>query len=337
MKIGVLLVNLGTPLSPKPKDVFRYLNEFLTDPRVIDLPFLLRQLLVRGLIVPKRYKTSAKSYSQIWTKEGSPLLMYGYALKELLQKALGEDFLVDIAMRYQYPSLEDSLKTLKTCSLSKLIVIPLFPQYASATTGSIYAKVFSSLSEWVNFPELIMIQEFYDHPLLIKAFAALAKEHSVDTYDHIVMSFHGLPETHLKKADVHSHCLTCSKCCYPLQEKNKRCYSAQCYATAKAIAQELSLSSEKFTICFQSRLGKKPWLSPFTSDVIKTLPQKGYKKILVMCPAFICDCLETLYEIQMEYQEEFKHHGGDILTLMPGLNTHPLWIHTLKEIVLSRI
>lgn len=335
MKTGVLLVNLGTPNSAKPRDVFRYLNEFLTDARVVDIPFIPRHLLVRGLIVPKRYKMSAKSYKQIWTQEGSPLLVYAQEVKKSLQTTLGDDFIVEIAMRYQNPSIKKALEGFENLSLSELIVIPLFPQYASATTGSIYEEVFSCLSKWNTFPEIRFINEFYDHPTLIKAFASLAKEHSIENYDHILMSFHGLPERHLKKADKNSHCLKCSNCCQTLSQKNKRCYSAQCYATASAIAKELNLSESDYSICFQSRLGKEPWISPFTSNAIKELPARGYKKILVMCPAFICDCLETLYEIGIEYQEEFHRYGGESLTLVKGLNNHPLWIQTLKELVLK--
>lgn len=333
MKTGVLLVNLGTPKSPKPKDVFRYLNEFLTDPRVIDIPFIPRNLLVRALIVPRRYKTSAKSYEHIWTKEGPPLLVYGNQVKETLQGALGDQFIVDMAMRYQHPSIKEVLKRLETLSLSKLIIIPLFPQYASATTGSIYEEVFKCLSKWNVFPEIKMINDFYDHPTIIKAFCSIAKDMGFESYDHILMSFHGLPERHLKKADKHSHCLQCNRCCENLSEKNKRCYSAQCYATAKAIAKELNLSPTDYTVCFQSRLGKDPWISPFTSNIIKELPGQGYKKVLVMCPAFVSDCLETLYEISIEYQEEFHRYGGEALTLMKGLNNHPLWIQTLKELI----
>lgn len=335
MRTGILLVNLGTPSSPKPKDVFSYLNEFLTDARVIDIPFIPRNLLVRGLIVPRRYKASANSYKAIWTEEGSPLLVYAKQAKEALQMNLGEDFIVEIAMRYKHPSIKESLKKFESLSLSKLIVVPLFPQYASATTGSIYEEVFSCLSKWMVFPELKILNDFYDHPTLIKAFSSIAREGNFESYDHILMSFHGLPERHLKKADKHSYCLQCTGCCDALNEKNKRCYSAQCYATARAIANDLGLSSKDYTVCFQSRLGKDPWISPFTSQIIKTLPKQGYKKVLVMCPAFICDCLETIYEIGVEYQEEFHQYGGESLTLMRGLNNHPLWIQTLKELVLT--
>lgn len=335
MKTAVLLVNLGTPNSPKPRDVFRYLNEFLTDKRVIDLPFIQRQLLVRGVIVPKRYKTSAKAYQHIWTKKGSPLLIHAQETKKALQASLGDNYLVEIAMRYQTPSIQETLQRLQHVPLTKFILLPLFPQYASATTGSICEKVISYLSKWSLLPEIKIINDFCCHPTLIKAFCSIAKSYHFKSYDHILMSFHGLPERHLKKGDLQGHCLQTHHCCRTLNAKNKLCYSAQCYATAQAIAEELKLEPNDYTISFQSRLGKEPWLSPFTSDLIQQLPKLGYKKVLVMCPAFVADCLETLYEIGVEYQEDFHRCGGETLTLMEGLNSHPLWIQTLKELVLT--
>jgi protoporphyrin/coproporphyrin ferrochelatase len=335
-KRGVLLINLGTPDSPKPRDVFRYLNEFLTDKHIIDLPFVWRQLLVRGIIVPKRYKMSARTYKQIWTTEGSPLLLHTRKQKQLLQEALGDEFYVEIAMRYQNPSIASALKALEKISLQELIVIPLFPQYAAATTGSICEKVFSLLKQWRNFPALRMVNDFYHHPTLIHTFATIAQQYDVHSYDHLVFSFHGLPEEALKKAHPQGPCLKSASCCRQLCAQNRSCYGAQCYATARAIADQLNLSQEHYTVCFQSRLGNKPWIAPFTSDVIKQLPHKGAREVLVLSPAFVCDCLETLYEIEIEYQAEFIAHGGTSLTLMEGLNAHPLWIQTLKELVLAR-
>lgn len=335
-KKGVLLINLGTPDSPKPRDVFRYLNEFLTDKHIIDLPFVWRQLLVRGLIVPKRYKMSARTYAQIWTKEGSPLLLHTQKQKQLLQEVLGDEFYVEIAMRYQNPSIASALKTLEQISLKELTIIPLFPQYAAATTGSICEQVLSLFKKWRTLPALRIVNHFYNHPTLIHTFATIAQQYDVHSYDHLVFSFHGLPEEALRKAHPQGPCLQSDSCCKQLCAKNRSCYGAQCYATAQAIADRLNLQKERYTVCFQSRLGKNPWIAPFTSDVIKRLPQKGAKKVLVLSPAFVCDCLETLYEIGIEYQAEFIAHGGTSLTLMEGLNTHPLWIQTLKELVLAK-
>jgi len=334
-KQGVLLINLGTPLSPKPSDVLKYLSEFLTDENIIDLPFLARQLLVRGVIVPKRYRLSAKSYQKIWTEEGSPLLVYAYKVKHLLQETLGKDFIVEMGMRYQSPSIEEGLKKLQKSSIETLTIIPLFPQYASATTGSICKLVFQSLAKWSFIPTTKVLTEFYQHPTFIEAFCSIAKTYPLKDYDHILMSFHGLPEKALKKDDPHGMCLASASCCHSLHLKNYHCYGAQCYATAKAIASTLNLSPDQYTICFQSRLGKSPWISPFTSDLIRSLPKQGYRNVLVMCPAFVADCLETLYEIGMEYHEDFLKHGGKTLTLMEGLNAHPMWIHSLKELILS--
>ena len=333
MKKGVLLINLGTPKTPTPKDVFNYLNEFLTDKRVIDLPFLKRHLLVRGVIVPSRFRSSAASYETIWKKEGSPLLLYAKENQRLLQKILGEEYCVEVAMRYQSPSIEEALKSLERLSLSELIIIPLFPQYASATTGSICEKVFAHLAQWAVMPKIRMINYFFDHPLLIEAFSSSAKKMHYETYDHILMSFHGLPQSHLKKADKSNFCQKQKDCCHHFCEKNASCYGAQCYQTAHLIAQKLSLKKEDFTVCFQSRLGKNPWIEPYTSSVLQSLIKLGKKKILVLCPAFVCDCLETLHEIAIEYQKEFLHLGGEKLDLAPGLNSEPLWIETLKSLV----
>lgn len=334
-KTAVLLVNLGTPSSYKGRDVYKYLNQFLTDKRVITLPYLKRNLLVRGIIVPFRYKQSAKSYSEIWQKEGSPLDLYTKRSKELLQETLGDDYVVEYAMRYQKPSIESTLKSLLTPQIKKLVLLPLFPQYASSTTGSVVELVFDELKKIELFPEIQVITHFYDHPKLIDAFCDLAKQCQYEDYDHILMSFHGLPEKHLTKGDRCNHCLKKTDCCKSMSYKNQLCYSAQCYQTAYQIANQLRLEKDSYTICFQSRLGKDPWIKPFTINTIKELPQKGYKKVLVMCPSFVCDCLETLHEIQIEYKEDFIEAGGETLDLMPGLNTHPLYIEALKSLVVG--
>ncbi len=333
-RIGVLIVNLGTPDSHQPTDVKKYLIEFLTDERVIDLPWFKRQVLVRGVIVPKRYKESAKNYARIWTEKGSPLKVYGELVKNLLQVSLGERFQVELAMRYQSPSIEMGLNRLKGCS--ELVIIPLFPQYASATTGSIHQKVMKVISGWKTIPEMHFVNSYPVQNQMIEAFCQRSKEFDLQNYDHVVLSFHGLPEKHIRNSDEHQSCLKID-CCKSLCDKNKLCYSAQCYATAYAIAKSLNLSKDKLTISFQSRLGKDPWLKPYTSDTLKSLLENGIKKVLVFCPAFVCDCLETLDEIGNEYRQEFLNHGGEILDLVPGINEHPLWIEALKSIVLEQV
>lgn len=331
-KTGILLINLGTPDSPHPKDVYRYLIEFLTDGRVIDSPWLMRQLLVRGLIVPKRYRQSARFYQEIWTPQGSPLKFYGYRVKELLQKKLGESFQVELGMRYQNPSIGAALNTLLEAQIQRLLVLPLFPQYASATTGSVHQKVMEEISSLQVIPQTTFVNHYADHPKVIQAFCATAEPYDVHAYDHILFSFHGLPERQIRKAD-RSQCCLKRNCCDQFSKKNQNCYSAQCYATAQAIAGKLNLQSEQFSISFQSRLGKDPWIQPYTSEVLAKLAKQGKKRLLVFCPAFVCDCLETIYEIGVEYAMEFKHAGGQHLDLVPGLNDHSEWIEALSAIV----
>lgn len=333
---GILLVNLGTPDSHSKADVFRYLNEFLTDGRVIDFPWLRRQLLVRGIIVPFRYRQSAKLYRHLWTEEGSPLLVYGKAVQEKLQTSLGDQFKVSLAMRYQNPSISSGLEELKQARVKELIIFPLFPQYASATTGSVHQKVMEHVKNWEVIPKLTFINSYYDHPAFIEAFCQRGQQYPLSAYDHILFSFHGLPERQLRKADCGKQCLT-SDCCKKINAVNQFCYKAQCHATALAIANTLNIPSNRYTICFQSRLGKDPWIQPYTSDVIESCAKQGYKKLLVFCPAFVCDCLETLTEISVEYQAFFKEKGGEELQLVEGLNTHPAWIQALHTIVMNHI
>jgi protoporphyrin/coproporphyrin ferrochelatase len=332
---GVLLVNLGTPQSPQASDVRRYLLEFLTDKRVIDFSWLWRQILVRGLIIPSRYHQSAKSYAHIWTEQGSPLLVHGFELTKALQDSLGEDFKVELAMRYQTPSIEESLARLMKLPLRKLIVIPLFPQYASATTGSVNEKVMNLLSRHTVIPEVTFIQQFATFPPFIEALIATAKSLNLSNYDHILFSYHGLPQRHIKKADIVGTCLRQGDCCHSLGSSNAGCYAAQCFATTRAVVEKLNIPKERYSLSFQSRLGKEPWLQPYTGDSITQLAKEGKKRVLVFCPSFVCDCLETLHEIGVEYAAEFKQAGGDVLELVPGLNQHPVWVQALKQLVHS--
>ena len=332
-KKGVLLINLGTPESKDLRDVHRYLTEFLTDGRVIDIPWLKRQLLVRGVIVPKRYKESARNYERIWTQEGSPLKVHSRKMQEKLQAALGAAYQVELAMRYQMPSIESVLEKLKGCL--KITVIPLFPQYSSAATGSAMQKTMEVMSQWTTIPEVHFINSYPIQKEMIEAFCERAREQNFSHYDHVVFSFHGLPEKHVRKADLNNNCLKRAECCALLCEKNKSCYSAQCHATAQAIAGGLALAPKDFSICFQSRLGKDPWLKPYTLNTLKSLIHENKKRVLVLSPAFVSDCLETLDEIGYEYRKEFIEAGGEVLELVPALNDHPLWIEALKSLVLS--
>lgn len=330
MTIGVLLVNLGTPDSPDRRDVRRYLNEFLTDGRVIDLPWLPRQLLVRGMIVPKRYRESARNYEEIWTERGSPLIVYGRKVAARLQETLGEDYTVELAMRYQNPSIASALEALRDSE--EIIVLPLFPQYASATTGSIHQRVLEIVSKWQVIPPLRLISSYPTQERMIATYADLAFRFNPKSYDHILMSFHGLPERHIRKADCHNWCLK-ENCCARLGHKNRNCYSAQCHATARAIAAKLDLTPDDYTVCFQSRLGRDPWLKPYLSEILKSCE----KRILVLCPAFVADCVETLHEIGVEYTDTFLATGGEELTLVPSLNDEPEWILCLRDLVHANV
>lgn len=328
---GVLLINLGTPEAPTYRAVHRYLTEFLTDPRVIDLPWLKRQFLVRGLIIPLRLKNSTQSYQKVWTENGSPLAHYTELSALKLREKLGDQYLVETAMRYPGTSIKTSIDRLLRSGIDRLTIIPLFPQYASATTGSVLEHVMNCLKTYNKLPELHMVSQFYDDPGLLNAFAENAKPLLQKNYDRILFSFHGLPMRQLKKADRVGCCGTenCCRGCYP---ENRNCYGAQCYATADGIAKALSLNPSDYEVCFQSRLGKEPWMTPFTQERILQLAKQGAKRVIVFCPSFVADCLETLFEISIEYQELFRHAGGESLELVPSLNATPAWIDTLANL-----
>src|SRR3569833_423875 len=330
----ILLINLGTPDSPSKRDVKKYLDEFLMDKRVIDIHPLKRALLVKGVIVPFRAASSARLYRKIWNdKTGSPLMHYSNVQKELLQHRLGDDYIVELAMRYQNPSIEIALNDLRAAAVESIRVIPLFPQYSSACTGSIYDKVMHVVKDWPVIPNISFLNSFHDHPIMIDAFAENGLGHIPGGYDHVLFSFHGLPERQLVKADCsQQHCLKKTDCCTSIGAHNGFCYSAQCYHTAKLIAERANIPVDKFTVCFQSRLGKSPWIKPYTSDIIANLAEQGKKRLLVFCPAFVSDCLETLYEIKEEYGEEFRKLGGHELALVESLNDSPKWIASLAQL-----
>lgn len=326
---GILLVNLGTPNSPHKWDVYRYLIEFLTDEKVIDVPWLKRQLLVRGAIVPARLTQSTLSYRKIWTSEGSPLMVYGKRVEKLLRERLGGNALIELAMRYQNPSIERGILKLLSKGVKELLIFPLFPQYADATTGSIQKKVEEIVKQIAPKIPFKMIPDFANHPAFIEALASIPEAKQWSEYDHVLFSYHGLPERQLRKKSP--YCLASHACC----DKNAQCYRAQCFATTKALTSLLKIPRERYTHCFQSRLGKEPWLEPYASDAIQKLAQDGVKKLLVFSPSFVCDCLETIYEIKEEYGAEFRHAGGKQLDLVPGLNDSPSWIAALEQIIID--
>ena len=336
MKTGVLLVNLGTPDSPKTKDVRKYLSEFLNDPRVIDIPKIARLLLVNLIIVPFRSPKSAKLYKEIWTSNGSPLLYHTREVTLKLQEALGEEFAVDFAMRYQSPSLESVLSKFQGMEIKKLIVIPLYPQYASSSTGSSIQKVLELVSKWEVVPQMEIVNQFFNNPKFINTIVDIAGKYNHNDYDHVVFSFHGLPERHIRKGDKSCTCLASENCCNSINQNNFYCYRAEAFATARLIAEKLHIPTDKYTVSFQSRLGRDPWIKPYSDFVITEKAQAGAKKLLVFSPAFVADCLETIYEIGVEYQEIFEEHGGEKIQLVESLNEHPMWVETLKDMVLGK-
>ncbi len=332
-KKAVLLVNLGTPDSPKRYDVYRYLKQFLLDRRVIDINPVGRNLLVRGIIAPFRSKPTGKLYEELWLPEGSPLKVYGNNLRDGVQAHLGDEYIVELAMRYQNPSIESALEKILAASPKSLTILPLFPQYTSACNGSVYEEVNRILAKKLPIPSVNFINSFHDYDAMIEVFAERARQYDMDSYDHILFSYHGLPQRQMVKTDIGNHCMQSPDCCKTLTLKNQYCYSAQCYDTTRAIVAKLGLTPDQYTICFQSRLGKAPWLQPYTSQVIEELAEKGVKSLLVFCPAFVADCLETTIEVSVEYQEEFEELGGEHVQLVEGLNDHPKWIEAVAELV----
>ena len=328
-KSCVLLVNTGSPDKPTPKAVFRYLMQFLLDPRVVDVPPVVRHILVGGFIVPRRYRTSAKNYKSIWTEEGSPLIATTQKLKSRLALLLGEDVIVEACMRYGSPSISQTLEHIKTANVKKLIILPLFPQYASATSGSVLEAALSCIKKWKNIPDIVCISDFVHSPGFLQSWIDVAKPYDFSSYDRIVFTFHGLPKRQLKKG--------CTGCSFaqdnkPLYDCGK-CYPNQCHYLTNALINALSINKMKTSLCFQSRLGQDEWLGPYTQDVIVKLAQQGAKRVCLFAPSFVSDCLETLYELGIEYRDEFIKHGGEHLELIPSLNVHPTWIKALQGII----
>jgi ferrochelatase len=307
------------------------LKEFLLDPRVIDINPLARNLLVRGIIAPFRSGKSAKAYRELWTENGSPLKYYGERLVEQLQQRLGDNYRVVLGMRYQNPSIASAIAQLMQAKVQKIKVFTLFPQYASATVGSVQEEVMRVISSRQIVPEMELINSYPTWQPMIELFAQNARRYDLSQYDHFLFSYHGLPQRQLRKADDFNHCLKSPDCCKTLGPVNQFCYSAQCYATTQAIAAQLQLAPQQYTVCFQSRLGSDPWTQPYTVRVIEELVQKGAKKLLVFCPAFTADCLETTIEIGEEYREDFLKWGGERLDLVESLNDAPAWADALAD------
>ena len=340
MKEAILLINLGTPDSPHTSDVRKYLTQFLNDKRVIDISAIGRFFLVNFIIVPFRSSRSAKLYRQIWTKEGSPLLIHTKNLAEKLQLEMGNNYVVDFAMRYQNPGIKKVLNKLKESQPNKITIVPLYPQYASSSTGSTLELVMKEISGWEVIPNISIHSNFYNHPAFISSIVEEAKNYPINEFDHVLFSYHGLPERHIKKASAHygnNSCLLDSsenKCCETVTSDNQFCYRANCYSTTRQLVTQLNIPEGKYITTFQSRLNDN-WLKPYSDKTIEELAKKGAKKILVFSPAFVADCLETIYEIGTEYNELFKKHRGETVTLVKSLNDNRHWVKALKEIINS--
>lgn len=333
-KTGVLIVNLGTPDSPNTPDVRKYLREFLMDGRVIDISYTSRWMLINLIIAPFRAPKSSKIYKELWTEAGSPLKTYGYAVEEMLQKALGKDYVVKLAMRYQSPSIQSSLDELQQLGLSKITVIPFFPQYASASTGSVYEEVMRVLAQWQVVPEVRFVNRFLDHPKFVEGFVRLGKKYLAERdYDHVLFSYHGLPERQILKGDYTGKQCKLGSCCDTANRHNQFCYRAQCFETTRLLVKELGLAGGTYTTAFQSRLGKTPWIKPYTDDIIKELAGRGVKSVLAFSPSFVSDCLETTIEIGDEYKELFEENGGEHWQLVESLNDSDIWVETLVDLV----
>lgn len=333
-KKGILLINLGTPKSPSKKDVRKYLTQFLNDPRVIDINPVGRFFLVNGIIVPFRSGKSAKLYANIWTKQGSPLLINSLNLQKKLQASLGNDYVVELGMRYQEPSIESAVEKLKASNVDSITAIPLYPQYATSSTTSSIEETNRVLKNWKNHPPVKFIENFFDDKGFIDACVDKAKKYNLNEYDYFIFSYHGLPERQITKASAEFGDGKCQigTCCNVSSERNRLCYRANSFATTRALVAALNIPEGKYQTTFQSRLNDK-WLKPYSDKVVEDLAKEGKKKILVFSPAFVADCLETIYEIGTEYDEIFKHHGGEKVQLVESLNDSDAWVEALKNLV----
>mgnify|MGYP000083940165 CR=1 FL=1 len=328
MKKGILLVNLGSPDSPSVTDVRKYLTQFLNDPLVIDINPIARFFLVNFIIVPFRAPKSAKLYKQIWGKDGSPLISHSIKQKELLQNSLGDEYVVELGMRYQNPSIKSAFESLVKQNVKSITAIPLYPHWASSSTKSSIEEL-KRVAKKFKFENLKVIEKFYDNEDYLNALVDVAKKYNLNEYDHVLFSYHGLPERQITKI-YPAHCKINDQCCSVISENNKHCYRAACYYTTRELVKRLSIPEGKYTSAFQSRLDDK-WLKPYSDKIVEQLAKEGKKKILVFSPAFVSDCLETIYEIGIEYEEIFKQYGGEKLQLVESLNEEAKWIEALRR------
>jgi len=324
MKKGILLINLGTPDDCDLKSVRRYLKEFLNDPRVIDIPAIMKWALVNLIILPFRTRKTTHAYQKIWLGAGSPLLIYGLELKQALAIKLGEDYQVELGMRYGSPGILEAIDKLKGCV--SLTVLPLFPQYSSAATGSAIEEVLTLISTHWNIPDLCIKKDFYNDPEFIAAYVKVIQTAMHDKkVDLVLFSYHGLPERHVDKSHCRVHCNRLDAC-PGISAGNVYCYRAQCFETSRLLADKIGLLPNQYQVCFQSRLGHTPWIKPYTDVLLPSLAKQGIKNIAIVCPSFVADCLETLEEVNIRTRQQWFDLGGGEFTCIPCLNADPLWV-----------
>ncbi len=334
MKHGIILMNLGSPASTKVADVRRYLNEFLMDERVIDIPYWKRFLLVKGIITPFRAPKSAEAYREVWTQQGSPLIVNTRKLRDAVQELVDDP--VVIAMRYGSPTVDDAFKELmeKVPALEEVTLVPLYPHFARSSYGTA-AELARERHKAGKYPfKLNLVEPFYKEPGYISALATRIRPYLGDGSKHLLFSYHGVPERHVKKDDITgSHCLMSKECCSTPSPAHQYCYRHHCFTTTALVVKELGLAKGSYSVAFQSRLGRDPWLQPFTDKRLEELPKEGIDRLLVISPAFVSDCLETLEELGMRGKEEFMEAGGKEYTLIPCLNEQTEWVRVLAGYV----
>lgn len=329
---AVLLVNLGSPDSPSVPDVRRYLREFLGDERVIDLASPLRYALLEGIILRTRPKKSAHAYASIWQPEGSPLIITSRSVRDKLAATLGEATPVYLAMRYGQPSIASVIGQMAADGIKDVLLFPQYPHYAMSSWETVAVKVYAERAKLAPHLQITTVQPFYQDADYIEALHAVAAPYLAQPHDHLLFSYHGIPERHLRKADSSkAHCTTVADCCTTCSPAHATCYKAQVLATTRAFVARAKISPAKHSVSFQSRLAGEPWLSPFTDKVLETLPKEGKKRLLVLCPAFVTDCLETIEEISGEGREGFLAAGGESFQQIPCLNDHPAYIDFLAK------
>lgn len=336
--IGVLLIQLGTPDSTDVGDVRRYLREFLSDERVLDIPAPARFALLNGVILPFRPRRSAEAYDKIWTDEGSPLTLHTAELAGKVQSVLGDGYRVAFGMRYRNPPLAGAIEELVEAGCERIVVLPLFPQYASASTGSALQAAFEEIGKRWNVPDVGSIGWFYDHPGFVRVLAESIRPHLAEFGpDHVLFSYHGLPEKQIRKTDATgSWCLSSSDCCDAMTATNRYCYRAQSFATTRLVAAELGLGEGSFSTTFQSRLAGQKWIEPYTDVELPALYETGVRKLAVVTPSFTADCLETIEEIGIRGRDQWAGLGGGEFLLVPCLNARDDWAGVVADLVASR-